>query len=41
MMVFDKEDTVDLAVNGVVTASAQPMQNGDYATLLCVWDVLT
>ena len=27
-MVFDKDDTADLAVNEVVTASALPMQNG-------------
>ena len=28
MMVFDKDDTIDLAVNDVITSSAQPMQNG-------------
>lgn len=28
VMIFDKEDTVDLAVNDVVTANAQPLQNG-------------
>ena len=29
VMVFDKEDTVDLAVNDVVTTNAKPMQNGE------------
>ena len=28
VMTFDVQDTVDLAVNDVVTASTQPMQNG-------------
>lgn len=35
VMVFDKEDTVDLAVPDVVTASAQPVQNGMYSLLPC------
>ena len=30
VMVFDKEDTVDLAVNDVVLANALPLQNGTY-----------
>ena len=28
VMLFDKDDTIDLAVNDVITSSAQPMQNG-------------
>lgn len=30
VMVFDKDDTVDLTVNDVVTANAQPLQNGEH-----------
>lgn len=33
VMAFDKDDTVDLAVSDVVTANAQPMQNGMKPTI--------
>lgn len=31
VMVFDKEDTLDLAVNDVVTANAQALPNGAHS----------
>lgn len=33
VMMFDKEDTLDLAVNDVVTANTQPMLNGTHSML--------